>query len=252
MTSSSNSGKLLSGLKLLTFDAKDTIIELTKNPGEHYADVARRVGIGIQKEEESQMNASFKTAISSVQKEYPCFGKDVGMSLIDWWHLVVDKTFREAQVLEKRIPSSVMKEISLKAYNEYATSTCWRVKGDALEVIRDIRSLHPHLTVGVISNGDSRLQDLLSQLGLLSFLDFTIDSYSVEVEKPDKRIFDIALQRSKSPIIDAMIEALHVGDDLQQDYFAAKNAGWRVMLLKEDGDVNEVDAIRSLRDIIHL
>lgn len=223
-------------LKLITFDAKDTIMELTKSQGEHYADVSRRLGVQVLQSEEQSLTSSFKTAFASIQKEYPCFGKDVGMSLTDWWVLVVQKTFRDSNFSEERISSTLMKDIAVLAFNEFATSVCWRVKGDAVEALTSIRSLRPEVTLGVVSNGDNRLEYLLEQLGLLELVDFVVDSYSAAAEKPDKRIFDVALSKSKLSVSDVRTEALHVGDDVEQDYLASKRAGWSSLLLKTQGN----------------
>jgi REG-2-like HAD superfamily hydrolase len=231
MSSSRNSNKFFPQLKLITFDAKDTIMELVRSPGEHYADVARRQGVHIEQSEEATLTKSFKGAFISVQQEYPSFGKHQRMCLTDWWVEIVSRTFRFSGIGEDRIEPSVMKDIGIIAFKEYATPLCWRVKGDAVEALERIRSVNPEVTVGVISNGDDRLEDLLVLLGLRRLIDFAIDSYSAGSEKPDKEIFDIALRRSKLPVTDSTREALHIGDDVEQDYFAAKRAGWRSLLL---------------------
>ena len=248
-----SSSKMFSQLKLITFDAKDTIIELTKNPGEHYADIARRHGFQVNDQEEQGLANSFKTAFSNANKHHVCFGRDTGLSLIDWWTLVVTQTFRGANFSQDRIPVKDMNEIALQAYNEYATSVCWRVKGDAIPSLEKIRSLRPDITMGVISNGDDRLDYLLDQLQLRPLLDFSIDSFTAQLEKPDKRIFDMAIGKSRLPITDPGSEAIHVGDDIKQDFEAARNAGWRALLLDTSNPSNgNPDQIVSLSQVINL
>src|SRR3989304_4266136 len=50
--------------------------------------------------------------------------------------------------------------------------------------------------VGVISNSDGRLETLVRDAGLAGPLDVIIDSRVVGVEKPDPRIFYLALERT--------------------------------------------------------
>jgi len=52
------------------------------------------------------------------------------------------------------------------------------------------------LRVGVISNSNGTVRALLGALGLARHLDFVIDSFEVGVEKPDARIFALALEQA--------------------------------------------------------
>src|SRR5437870_3526293 len=53
------------------------------------------------------------------------------------------------------------------------------------------------LTAGVISNSNGTIRATLRALGLLPSLDFVLDSAEVGVEKPDPRIFRLALGRAR-------------------------------------------------------
>ena len=57
------------------------------------------------------------------------------------------------------------------------------------------QDLHRYpVKLGVISNWDNRLFRVLAVMGLEQYFDFVIPSYVVGVEKPDQRIFQLALQ----------------------------------------------------------
>jgi HAD superfamily hydrolase (TIGR01509 family) len=93
---------------------------------------------------------------------------------------------------------------------------------DALGAVRDAG-----LATGVISNSNGSIAALLGSLGFLPYLDFVLDSFVVGVEKPDPRIFRIALERVG---VDAR-DAVHVGDLYSIDVLGARSVGMPAILL---------------------
>ena len=83
------------------------------------------------------------------------------------------------------------------------------------------------LRTAVISNSNGTVADILAHLGLAQHLDFIIDSSKVGVEKPDPRIFRIALERAGL----APEEAVYVGDLYSIDVVGARAAGLRAILM---------------------
>ena len=83
------------------------------------------------------------------------------------------------------------------------------------------------LAIGVISNSNGSIASLLDSLGLGSFLDFVLDSFVVGVEKPDPRIFRMALERAR---VDAP-DAVYVGDLYSVDVVGARSVGMSAILL---------------------
>lgn len=83
------------------------------------------------------------------------------------------------------------------------------------------------LRAAVISNSNGTVADILSHLGLLEYLEFVIDSSKVGVEKPDPRIFHIALTQAGL----APHEAVYVGDFYSIDVLGARAAGLEGILM---------------------
>jgi putative hydrolase of the HAD superfamily len=83
------------------------------------------------------------------------------------------------------------------------------------------------LATGVISNSNGTIASLLESLGLLPYLDFVLDSAVVGVEKPDPRIFGMALERAGI----GPSEAVFVGDLYSIDVLGARAAGLSAILL---------------------
>lgn len=88
------------------------------------------------------------------------------------------------------------------------------------------------LTAAVVSNSNGSVRAILAGLGLADHLAFVIDSAEVGVEKPDPRIFQLALARAG---VEAA-EAVYVGDLYAVDVLGARAAGLEAILLDPGGD----------------
>src|SRR5439155_26572101 len=78
-----------------------------------------------------------------------------------------------------------------------------------------------------ISNSNGSAETLLASVGLGPYLDFVVDSGEVGVEKPNPRIFELALARAGV----AAAEAAYIGDFYSIDVRGAAAAGLRAVLL---------------------
>jgi putative hydrolase of the HAD superfamily len=81
--------------------------------------------------------------------------------------------------------------------------------------------------VAVISNSEGKLDGLFVDLGLRGHFDLVVDSALVGVEKPDPRIFAVALETLGVPAD----RALHLGDLYATDIVGARAAGLRCALV---------------------
>ncbi len=86
---------------------------------------------------------------------------------------------------------------------------------------------HAGLTAAVISNSNGTIAAILDTFGLARHLDFVIDSSKVGVEKPDPRIFQIALARAGLH----PEEAAYIGDFYSIDILGARAAGLHAVLM---------------------
>ena len=119
---------------------------------------------------------------------------------------------------------------------------------EAAEVLLALKAAS--LRTAVISNTeDGRVNESLALADLASHLEFVIDSHIVGCSKPDKKIFQIAL--------DALglqpHEAAYVGDSYGYDVIGARRAGLYPILLDRTGAYEsdpELTSIRSLTELI--
>ena len=97
---------------------------------------------------------------------------------------------------------------------------------DALALVRQAG-----LRAAVISNSNGSVRSILNSLGLTTHLDFVLDSAEVGVEKPDPKIFGLALAEARV----AHAEAAYIGDLYSIDVRGARAAGMRAVLLDPGG-----------------
>jgi HAD superfamily hydrolase (TIGR01549 family) len=78
--------------------------------------------------------------------------------------------------------------------------------------------------VAVLSNSEGRLAELLAEIGIADAFATVIDSGRIGIEKPDRRIFDHALDA-----LGASQPGIHIGDSWPADIAGALAAGWRAI-----------------------
>jgi len=101
--------------------------------------------------------------------------------------------------------------------------------------------------LGVVSNSDGRAAAALAACGLLEHFEVVIDSGEVGIEKPDPRIFALALDRMGV----APDDAIYVGDLYEVDVVGARAAGLDAVLLDPHGVHADRDVIRA-RDVLEV
>jgi putative hydrolase of the HAD superfamily len=149
-------------------------------------------------------------------------------------HVFFAELFREIGVGDELFPS-----IAQRLYARHAERNLWcTVRERTAETLDELRRLGYRL--GVISNSDGRVEALVESAGLRGSFEFVIDSGSVGVEKPDPRIFRMALERMG---IDPH-DAVYVGDVYEIDVAGARAAGMRAILLDPLSRLGHLDCDR--------
>jgi HAD superfamily hydrolase (TIGR01549 family) len=103
------------------------------------------------------------------------------------------------------------------------------------------------LQLVVVSNANGRLRDVLRRLSIDRYFHHVLDSFEEGVEKPDPRLFQIALKKANAEAA----TTIHVGDLYEIDVVGARSAGIRGVLLDEGGLYEDADCprVRSLEDL---
>ena len=104
---------------------------------------------------------------------------------------------------------------------------------DVLEALDDLKKRG--LKLGMISNIERDMSATLEKLGLSTQLDIVVTSQDAGFTKPQREIFQYALDRSGIK----PDEAVYVGDQYQVDVIGAESAGMKGILLDRDGYYRE-------------
>ena len=106
------------------------------------------------------------------------------------------------------------------------THNLWETVPDGVpDALDRLRAMGVKLVV--VSNANGKLKVLFERLDLARRFDVMLDSHEEGVEKPDPRLFEIALERSGAQ----RGETLHVGDLYHVDVQGARGAGLDAVLL---------------------
>jgi HAD superfamily hydrolase (TIGR01549 family) len=89
------------------------------------------------------------------------------------------------------------------------------------------------LRLVVVSNANGRLRHLFDRVDLTKWFDHVLDSHEWGVEKPDARLFQIALEQARA----TAANTVHVGDLYHVDVMGARAAGLREGILFDMADL---------------
>lgn len=150
------------------------------------------------------------------------------------WHYF-NLVLEHAGIARSAATDSALAE--LHAY--HAVHNLWElVPEDVPQALERLRALAGRMVV--VSNANGRLHLMMERLGLARFFDVMLDSQLEGVEKPDPRLFQIALERSGG----RAESTLHVGDFYWIDVQGARAAGLRGALIDPAGLYPEADCPR--------
>jgi putative hydrolase of the HAD superfamily len=145
------------------------------------------------------------------------------------------------------IPRSTKTAAALSELHAYhQANNLWEFVPDGVRPA--LAALREHgMTLVVVSNANGTLRAHMDRIGLSTHLDIVIDSCDEGVEKPDPRLFHIALDRAGAQ----PASTIHVGDLYQVDVVGARAAGLRAVLLDEtdqhpDADCDRVASLGEL------
>ncbi|MFC4402545.1 HAD family hydrolase [Gracilibacillus xinjiangensis] len=124
----------------------------------------------------------------------------------------------------------------------------WRAFPDTLVTLQKLKEAG--FQVGLISNWDNTAREVLKQTGIVHYLDNTVISSEIGIEKPDEQIFLHAFQEAGvSPE-----ECLYVGDNYYDDVVGSKKVGMDSILINPYGnkgieELSNVETISNVKDL---
>jgi putative hydrolase of the HAD superfamily len=226
-------------IKAVFFDAADTLFHIKGGVGNQYWNVAKKYGADstpgiIEKAFSRAFKSTPPLAFADVSPE------ERKLCEKKWWYEVVRNVFSEVGMFERF--DDYFDELF-----ETFRSKAWELFPETKEVLSHLKTRG--LILGIISNFDTRVYDVCTDLGIIDYFDSFVISSEAGFSKPSPEIFSLALSKSKvSPS-----ECIHIGDSLEHDFYGANSVGIRVILLDKKGKYksrNDVHRIESLTDVI--
>lgn len=233
----------LSRFRLVTFDITDTLIRFSRAPAIQYAKAAAEMG--IQGIDQIKLDKCFKSEFKAIEKRHPNYGlHSSNFTWQDWWSQLVSNIFH---CVNPNIEQEKLKMLSEHLIKIYRTKECWRHMEGGQELVTVVRNCGKK--TGVISNSDPSLVSVLREMELFDKFDFILTSYEAGFSKPDKNIFQMALDMYKIK----PHEALHIGNTYELDYVGARSAGWSSLLVSShEEDLSKVPSSQGYKNISDL
>lgn len=214
--------KMVGDIKAITFDARGTLVKVRRPVGESYAAIARRHGADLPV---AVIEDAFRSVFPSMPPLAfpPMSESELHAREQQWWRTLVQRVVEKAGSVDDF--DSFFRDL----YAVYKGAEAWKPYREAASVLCLLRS--SRFKLGLISNFDSRIEEILVALNLSIWFDSVVFSSRTGVSKPHPGIFE----RSLAELQVEPHEALHVGDSYDRDYRGATAAGMRALLLDREG-----------------
>jgi len=210
-------------VEVIFFDAGGTLFEVRGSVGESYARIARAFRVAVDPTAlEQEFNEAFR---AQGPLAFPgVAGNHLEAAERAWWFQVVEAVFRE------RMEPPQLKAYFSSLYAHFRRAEAWHLFPDVRPALQRLRNAGYRL--GIVSNFDSRLDQILVELGIARYFERVVVSSRAGAAKPDPAIFLSALAAfGVTPD-----HACHVGDTPREDIFGAKAAGVEGILLDRRGE----------------
>jgi putative hydrolase of the HAD superfamily len=229
-------------LRVVFFDAAGTLFDARQPVGTTYARLAREFGLDAS---DAAVTAGFRRAFTNSPEL--AFGKGHSEAQLQsleraWWKEVVARTFEGLGDFPR------FDDFFEALFGFFADPTHWVVDPEASGALHRLKE--QGLQLGVISNFDSRLYQILDALELKPHFDSITISSRAGCAKPRRELFEAAL--AKHGLRPG--EALHVGDSVRLDFEAAAAVGMSAALLDAGlaGPVSIEDRRARIRSLAYL
>lgn len=218
-------------IKGVFFDAGDTLFEVKGSVGAQYSRFAMKYGIEV---EPALLNQRFKEVFKrSPPLTFPgVSGLELERREKEWWYKIVREVFDEIRFPEF---DALFEEL----FVFFNGPEGWSLFPETKEVLDRLHREGYHL--GIISNFDSRIDEVCRSLGIGQYFQTITISSREGVAKPSPEIFRKALKKAAiSPE-----ESIYIGDSPHHDLEGAREIGMRVFLVDRPGRyANEREAPR--------
>lgn len=239
-------------IRLILFDAFDTIVTPRSAPHLQYAAVARQHGFQVA---DNDVKSAFKQAFRATSVEHPNYGLETDIASPDeWWRLVIRRTLApelHSKVTREQYDRSIA-TVSDRLVTRFGTDEAYQLFDDVISTLERLSQMgtgdRRTISLALATNSDSRILSVLKSFTLDRFLDLNVNtssassaatsmgptlSYFEKCAKPDSRFFHAAIRRDtrKGTNLEPA-NVLYVGDQLHEDFWGATDAGLQAAWLQ--------------------
>lgn len=193
----------------------------------------------VQKEED-EIKRAFYLTDKEFMRNYPHVLGTLPAHFMPWYLGLLNYKLGLRLNIEEtyRIYTKLKEGLSLK----------WRLIPGVAEMLKELRQRGVH--IGLITNWDASCRSVLNANNLDGWLDITVISSEVGIEKPEKAIFQMALDEAGAEAE----EVLYVGDNYYDDVVGAGQAGIRSLLIAPYGrlgieEINHEYIISNIKEV---
>lgn len=225
--------------RVIFFDAVGTLFQVRGGVGQVYWELAKPYGVRATPE-------AIELAFRDVFLKAPplTFSRNqVGrlrQSEKEWWYAIVSAVFRKVGMIED------FDQYFEQVFRAFAGIRGWELYPETREALRDLKKAG--FLLGVISNFDSRILTVCTDLGIYAYMDSIQISSREGAAKPDPRIFLKALKyHGLQPR-----EAVHVGDSLEEDVMGAAAAGLTPIYLSRSPTPKRPEGLTTIGNLTEI
>jgi len=222
-------------VKAIFFDAADTLFYIKGGVGYVYWSVAKKYGANSTPDQiEKAFGKAFRSAPPLTFSGVSSNERKVNEKR--WWFNVVKNVFTEVGMF------SNFEDYFNELFETFRTNA-WELFPETKEVLSTIKKRE--LKLGIISNFDTRVYDVCTDLGIIDYFDKIVISSEAGFAKPSQEIFNRALNEMGI----SATNSLHIGDSLELDFYGARSVGINALLLDKRARYKARDDILRIENL---
>ncbi len=205
--------------KIVFFDCAQTLVKVDWNLGSFMVEVAESLNLQVPAEAGNRYLDLYRSRLGEYQRLNLTKNRDL---VREFW-IQINADWLSQEGLDPLRAKALVDASDQRLFSE--ESKVFQPFADVVPCLN--RLINNGITLGIISNWDISLHRVLETFDLAKYFKVALASLEEGVEKPAKRLFEIALERTGFRAEDA----LHIGDDAWDDLQGARNAGMRAVLI---------------------
>ena len=206
---------------MIFFDAAGTLFHVRGSVGEVYLHYAEKYGARRTDDTLTALNAAFRRAFREAPPPVFAVNDPTEIKRCErlWWFDLVHNVFYRVGMFDR------FDEFFEEVFQAFGGPQHWVLYPETVKVLEELKG--SGLELGIISNFDTRLFNVLRGLGIAERFDTVTISSLAHAAKPAPQIFRVALEKHA---VDPE-EAVHVGDSVSDDVEGARRARLQAVLI---------------------